>query len=320
MEKNHFVIEAIDCTKIWNPHQLVSFLSSNQGNDINLHINPEAVSLRHIGLYDFLDCFSFSKVDIYTHNPLEIHDRYNIILLKKNIFFEHRPSIPEELWSWNKSKKFLSFYHRPIASRLGLASYLFVHYRDQSLIHFNYETDIDRLELFEFDKLKLLRLDSLGEVFEMLRCMPLYGYDNCEVDEKMTWYDYSRDPGITMYKNILIDIVGETHIIGDTFFCTEKTARPIWLKKPFIIFSSRNFLDHLHQMGFLTFNDFWSEEYDGYEGKDRYLKILELIDELSKKSSDELYSMYQKMSHILDHNYNLLQSQTYQLDKITKID
>ena len=85
----------------------------------------------------------------------------------------------------------------------------------------------------------------------------------------------------------------------------------MWLKKPFIIFGSSNYLCYLRQMGFRTFGDFWSEDYDGYDGVDRFAKILTLIDSLAKKSAIELEQMYWDMQYTLDHNYNLLQSQTY---------
>jgi hypothetical protein len=65
-------------------------------------------------------------------------------------------------------------------------------------------------------------------------------------------------------------------------------------------------------MGFRTFSDFWSEEYDGYEGRDRYVRILNLIDEIAKKPASELERMYWDMQDILDCNYNLLHDQTYQ--------
>ena len=64
-------------------------------------------------------------------------------------------------------------------------------------------------------------------------------------------------------------------------------------------------------MGFRTFSDFWNEDYDGYEGKERYVKILKLIDMLAQKSTDELERMYWDMQYTLDHNYNLLLTQTY---------
>jgi len=77
---------------------------------------------------------------------------------------------------------------------------------------------------------------------------------------------------------------------------------------------SKNYLDYLHQMGFRTFGDFWNEDYDGYEDKERYVKILQLIDDLSKKSTVELEKMYWDMQYSLDHNYNLLLNQNYATD------
>ena len=86
----------------------------------------------------------------------------------------------------------------------------------------------------------------------------------------------------------------------------------MWLKKPFIVFASKNYLCYLRQMGFRTFADFWSEDYDGYEGRERFIKILQLIDSISKKSKTELNAMYWDMQYTLDHNYNLLLTQNYQ--------
>ena len=319
MEKKPFIVHATN-DKIWNLVELIEFLSDRQGKDINLVINPEAICLESIGLYKLLNCFQFSSVNIKTENTLESHPVYNINNTWKNKWLAHIPVIPTELHTWSGNKKFLAFYHRPTASRLGLASYLFAHYKNQSTIHFSYDTDIDKLQLFEFDKLASLRTESLSDVSAMLPHMPLYAYENYDLDEITKRYDYSysRDPGITMYRDILVDIISEAHVIGNTFYPTEKTARAIWLKKPFLMFASRNYLDYLHQMGFLTFNDFWSEDYDGYEHRDRYLKILEVIDTLAQMSTEELISMYQHMQYILDHNYNLLVSQSYNT-KITQI-
>jgi hypothetical protein len=49
--------------------------------------------------------------------------------------------------------------------------------------------------------------------------------------------------------------------------------------RPFIVMGSKNFLIYLRQMGFKTFYEFWNEDYDGYEGKEKYLQILKLIDD-----------------------------------------
>jgi hypothetical protein len=116
---------------------------------------------------------------------------------------------------------------------------------------------------------------------------------------------------LDFYPDIFVDIVAETFTSGTTFFPTEKTFRPMLLKKPFIIMGSLNHLIYLRQMGFKTFSDFWSEDYDGLSRKARYQKIIEVIDCIANKSVDELYDMYQRMQPILEHNYNLLVSKSY---------
>ena len=64
-------------------------------------------------------------------------------------------------------------------------------------------------------------------------------------------------------------------------------------------------------MGFKTFYEFWDEDYDGFEGKEKYLRILKLIDSIAKKSILELLDMYNSMQYILEHNANLILTQTY---------
>lgn len=82
--------------------------------------------------------------------------------------------------------------------------------------------------------------------------------------------------------------------------------------------TSANYLDYIHQMGFLTFNDFWSEDYDGYEQGDRLTKIYSVIDTIAQRSKKDLIAMYWDMKYVLDHNYNLLTSKKFQT-KITAL-
>ena len=56
----------VHCTndKIWNLTDLIKFLANNQHSDIQILINPEAIDLSMLGLYDLLDCFQFQSVEI----------------------------------------------------------------------------------------------------------------------------------------------------------------------------------------------------------------------------------------------------------------
>lgn len=300
----------LGCTsdKIWNLAEFIEFLTDNQHKSISITIYPEAVDLTALGVYRILDLYKFKQVKIHTYNPFETSNKYDIIF-KSNPWFKKQELIDPAWHTWNFKKKFFCLYHRPTASRLGLAGYLLAHHQDASLIHFSAKLSPDDLVQFELDKLLSYRIESVQEAGALINQMPIL----LSPSDRYTFnqgYHYD-DPLTNFYQDILIDVVAESHVLGDTFFPTEKTTRPMWLKKPFIIFGSKNYLDYLHQMGFRTFSDFWDESYDGYEGPARFNKILTLLDQLANKSTDELEYMYLSMIYTLDHNYNLLKNQMY---------
>ena len=71
---------------------------------------------------------------------------------------------------------------------------------------------------------------------------------------------------------------------------------------------------YFRRMGFKTFNEFWPEDYDSFEGKNRYLQILSLIDDLAKRT--DLEQLYEKMQPTLEHNYKMLTEQTFTKDVV----
>ena len=303
--------------KFWNQDKFIEYLVCNQHNQIELTIISEAIDLENLGVYRLLDLFEFKQVIINTSNPFEKHDQYTINFAGSAFFFKNKPNrrlphvidISPDLQTWNQKKIFMCLYHRPTAGRLGLAGHVAHNYTDQSIIHFSMNTDIDSLMHFEFDKLLSYDVDSVAPAANLLKSLPIL-QSSSERHTKFDGYDYA-DPLTALYKSILVDIVGETHVLGRTFFPTEKTTRPMLLKKPFITFASRNYMSYLRQMGFKTFHEFWDEDYDSYETRDRLLKIYQLIKDIAARPKAELYKMYNEMQPILDHNYNLLITQSY---------
>ena len=297
----------VNCTsdKIWNTTELVAFLAANQHKSIVLDINPEAICLHNLGLYKILDCFKFEQVVINTWNPLEQHLKYKINFKGNNFWFDQVIDIDPELHSWNLTKRFLCFYHRPTAARLGLAAYLNTKHKESTVLHFSAKDSVD----FELDKLLQWDQSTASMTASMIPKLPvLLGSDAGYT--KFNGYVYS-DPLTDLYKNILVDVVVESHVAGNTFFPTEKTVRPMLLKKSFVVFGSCNYLEHLRQMGFRTFADFWDEDYDGYEGADRLHRIQQLIDSIANIPINQLESMFWDMQYTLDHNYELLMTKTY---------
>lgn len=303
--------------KIWNQLELINYLVKNQGRTVELGINPEAICLQNLGIYQLLALFNFKQVNIHTWNPLETHHKYKIKLIGENYCLKKATQVPTQLptqlQTWDQTKIFFCLYGRPTASRLGLAGHLFNKYNQQSLIHFSSNTEY--YYKFEFDKLLSYDTASVPDASALLQHLPILQSSNNQYSPFE--YDFN-DNLTTLYQHILIDVVGETFVQGTTFFPTEKTTRPMLLKKPFIAFASRDYLAYLRQMGFQTFHGFWDEDYDGFETKDRLLRMYQVIADIANRPVSELVDMYKQMQPILDHNYNLLISQSYNTT-ITKI-
>ena len=315
----------VHCTndKIWNQTELIRFLNQHQHDSITINVIPEAPDLEVVGVYDIIQNFKFKSVNINTRNQFERHDVYDITAYSGNIFLKHTPQIDQTVQHWNYKKVFLTLFGRPTASRLAIAAYLFKNHLDKSHIHFSTQNDDDNIGLFEFDKLAQYDKSLLGSVSELIPHLPLtivpteysnFTEENIKVSSKdiRSWLDkIINNPLTNCYQDIFVDCVSEGHVLGRTFFPTEKITRPMWCKKPFIAFASRRYMAYLRQMGFQTFQKFWDEDYDGYEGRDRLIRIIRLIDWLGSQSQETLKNMYQEMQPVLEHNYNLLLTQTY---------
>jgi len=291
---------------IWNQQALLEFLVANQGKDIVIDTNEEGCCAEKIGLYKFLNLFDFKSVTINTNNILEKHNVYKVTGDKFFKFFNVGIVDYHEYHKWNQKKVFGAFYNRALWHRIGLAGHLLNRHENTSLINFRSNPhNEDARRLFEMQKLFEFDTNSSATFLKLMNKLPIQlelidGYTVGATTKQHT------DQLCKFYSNILIDIVAETFVAGNTFFVTEKTVRPILMKKPFIIMGSKNFMIYLRQMGFKTFYEYWDEEYDGFETKDRYLKILTLIDNIASKSIEELFLMYKSMQDILEYNYNLL--------------
>jgi len=297
---------------IWNRDELIDYLVQHQGQRIQLSLNNEGCDCNIIGLYRLLSSFKFLEVEIITANMLESHDKYKITVRPVLQFAAVRDPVDSKYHIWNKNKIFCAYYGRPLWHRIGLASYLKSRHGKESLVNLrgDYNNEDSR---------------RLFEVTEFFRWAPEHIKDFAAVADQLPLMIETTDgytPGATdttgftnqlleFYPDIFVDIVSETFTSGNSFYPTEKTFRPMLLKKPFIIMGAANHLIYLRQMGFKTFSDFWSEDYDGLTRKARYQKIIELIDFIASRSKDELHDMYQRMQSILDHNYNLLVSKSY---------
>lgn len=296
--------------KLLNIIPFIQFCVNNQGKDIVIEVINEGHCLRFSGVYDILDIFTFNLVQLNTFNVIEHHPKYLInniqwnywlITSQQNFDFDFN-------YTWNKDKIFGCFYGRPSAPRLGIAGYLAKYYDEKSLVATKFEfADQDNRKLFDIQRLYEWDPNGLELVSTLQHNKKYYHtgyYDKGHYIKGNKELEY-------LYKNIFIDIVCEPTCSGIAFYPTEKIARAILCRKPFIAMCSKNYLIYLRQLGFRTFYEYWNEDYDGFDSATKYHMILKLIDNIAAKSLSEIITMFDNMQEILEHNYNLLVNQQY---------
>ena len=100
-------------------------------------------------------------------------------------------------------------------------------------------------------------------------------------------------------------------------FITEKTFRTIANGHPVIWVSSPGTVAVMKRLGFITFNDFWSEDYDKIQDhEDRLDEVIKVLKGLCELNVDQRKEMYNEMKPRLKYNQQLI-LQMEELPKLT---
>jgi hypothetical protein len=117
----------------------------------------------------------------------------------------------------------------------------------------------------------------------------------------------SVDPVKHLYDNSLVNIVTETYFFNNIIHITEKTYKPIAFMQPFILLGAARSLQHVKDMGFRTFGEFWDETYDlELDDKLRFIKIMAVIESIAKWTEEQRIEFTVKVKDIVDYNVNHL--------------
>jgi len=116
-----------------------------------------------------------------------------------------------------------------------------------------------------------------------------------------------------IYRRTDYSVVCETIHNQEIFFMTEKTAKPIWAKRLFVMFSAPEFLKKLHELGFKTFGHVIDESYDDMPyTQQRLILAFEQVKWLSHQDPETIQHRIQSVvQHNHDHLSKLMQ-QTHQ--------
>lgn len=110
----------------------------------------------------------------------------------------------------------------------------------------------------------------------------------------------------SFYKSSLINIISETYFFSKEIHLTEKTWKPIAFKQPFIMVGSKGSLQHLKDLGFKTFNDFWDESYDQCDDEERMIKLFSIINSIATWNTKQQQKFMSRVQDIVEYNFNHL--------------
>ena len=297
-------------------YQILNILNEYQKNgNVTINTNREGICLESAGFYKLLDhmCDIFSidksKITILTDNELETHDNYNITI-GRSYWLDNTKSIIPQGYSPTKNTQLKTlgcFVGKINWHRLIMVSWLYTNHRDQCLLTCHYRNDdVQKLqsELTELNFFMCSELDSIN----FLKHCPLI------IDEEFTEFTILPPAHLNIikqYDKIFLDLVIETYVMGNTFFPTEKTMRPIIAQTPFIIMGPKNYLSNLKKLGFKTFDQWWNEDYDQLEGADRIVEIKKRLTDIFSWPQEKLHAVLIEMQPILEFNYNHLMASNF---------
>ena len=212
-------------------------------------------------------------------------------------------------------KTFGIFIHRSQWDRLLLSSHLYKNHKEITMQTFRKDLK-EPANMVEMGLDQLFWLLSCDDKLDPILIQQLCDFvsslpHNNGIEWQRTDQQATVDQTITgWYNNIFLDIVCEKMVTGQTFFPTEKTARPLATKTPFLIMATPNYIKNLRRLGFKSFSQFWDESYDYQQGVQRIESMQLIIDDVAKLDNAQLKNMCQEMLPILEHNYTTYHSLT----------
>ena len=105
---------------------------------------------------------------------------------------------------------------------------------------------------------------------------------------------------VEIYNQTYYSAVIETVIHNDFAMFSEKEAKPIMARRPFVIMGARHQLRAFRSLGFETFSPVIDESYDDIEDcLERFDSMLDAMEKLCKIDPVEVYK---KLLPVIDHN------------------
>lgn len=105
----------------------------------------------------------------------------------------------------------------------------------------------------------------------------------------------------SIYNLTFLSVVAESHNYPGVYFFTEKTAKPMIARRPFVMVAPAGSLQKLRDLGFQTFSSVIDESYDLItDDALRFLTVARLLKDLGTRDRDQLM---QDLAPVFEHNF-----------------
>ena len=270
-----------------NPDQVTQLLNTAAVNEpIELDFYYEAPCIKRIGLLDILKQARTQNIRINRWTnlaaspaPYPLGPRDLISHFLRNATEYWTADIPTLT---NNACQFGLFLGRDTVARNNILYDVAHNYADLFLLSKLKQTYIDPWNPPLTNRFVNLELDDAWgdgqHIVKWLATNPVGSIDNRhQQDQYSKGYQVTVPSLLSYYDRFCIELVCESYTLGDTFFITEKTARPLMAAKPVIVYGPRHFLKNMQRFGFETYAACWNESYDELEGYQRWQAIKQLL-------------------------------------------
>jgi hypothetical protein len=232
----------------------------------------EGISLEHSGILDFINQWvnrSGHPADRVVINSPNTYEKtlYQNINRADNHFLQLSGHYYTEVADIDTSSKLFGFFvGRHTSERDSIAQDIVTNYQTQFIM-------------------SVMRSPyAVSPWSQIVQTIP--SIDNMSIRDQYSGDIDSNLSLLKYYDQFQIELVAETMCAGVTFCPTEKTFRPVTGRRPFLIYGPVNFLNNLRELGFRTYSECWSEEYDHLAGLDRWQALRNTVDSIINNGYD----------------------------------
>jgi len=312
------------------------FTAVPQHHDIVVHVRFEGLSLHACGLHSIIHDMvkkqnrSHDKIFVFTPNSL-VQDHWPWV----NLFYNGFATITDEIYrakdyavetvpvDFEHCKTWALFVGRRTAPRM-LALWHMTHcaeLKDDCVVSvmnelvpptkpmwLNEQRHYDHIERWNVPGI----IDHLEPVLDWMQNCPVTSVDNVSVhDQYLGSGSENRNQKLisgilNLRQQYLFEITFETMTEGLTFTPSEKTVRSVMAEKPQFVYAAPGFLQHMRDLGFQTFADLWSENYDHLQGPARFVAMFQEIKKIGAMPQIQKIELYQQAQLICRHNRAVL--------------